>query len=303
MSSVGQLLSDTREQKKMSIQDVSAITKIRGYYLRALEEGRYNVFVSETHLRGFLRSYCRFLGIDENKIMALYRRERRIKEEPITGHIFTSKDKVKFVIVPKMILVPLIVLLVLGLLGYFFFQFKKVAKPPFLNVIEPQDNVVVNTNKILVKGQVEKGADLYVNSEKVKTIDNAGFFEVYVSLPISGVNKIKIQAESGFGFKSIVERTVVYEPTITPQLTISIRSVGKKAVDILLIRDGFEEQKTIEPGGEFTSSAMRECVLKTKDVSSVKLFVNNNEVKLADPGKDGFSVTKVIFEDGVVKII
>ena len=39
-------------------------TKIRGKYLRALEEERFELLPSETYVKGFLRTYADYLGLD-----------------------------------------------------------------------------------------------------------------------------------------------------------------------------------------------------------------------------------------------
>ena len=40
------------------------VTKIRGKYLRALEEERFDLLPSETYVKGFLRIYAEYLGLD-----------------------------------------------------------------------------------------------------------------------------------------------------------------------------------------------------------------------------------------------
>ena len=42
----------------------STATKIRGKYLRALEEERFELLPSHTYIKGFLRSYADYLGLD-----------------------------------------------------------------------------------------------------------------------------------------------------------------------------------------------------------------------------------------------
>src|SRR3954469_25328298 len=39
-------------------------TKIRGKYLRALEDEQFEVLPSETYVKGFLRTYAEYLGLD-----------------------------------------------------------------------------------------------------------------------------------------------------------------------------------------------------------------------------------------------
>src|SRR5205814_4144291 len=39
-------------------------TKIRGKYLRALEDEQFDVLPAETYVKGFLRTYAEYLGLD-----------------------------------------------------------------------------------------------------------------------------------------------------------------------------------------------------------------------------------------------
>src|SRR5260221_2620809 len=39
-------------------------TKIRGKYLRALEDEQFDVLPSDTYVKGFLRTYAEYLGLD-----------------------------------------------------------------------------------------------------------------------------------------------------------------------------------------------------------------------------------------------
>ena len=47
-----------------SSSDAEHGTKIRGKYLRALEEERFELLPSHTYIKGFLRSYADYLGLD-----------------------------------------------------------------------------------------------------------------------------------------------------------------------------------------------------------------------------------------------
>ena len=48
----------------MEIAQAEQTTKIRGKYLRALEEEQFDVLPSETYVKGFLRTYADYLGLD-----------------------------------------------------------------------------------------------------------------------------------------------------------------------------------------------------------------------------------------------
>ncbi|HZR17024.1 MAG TPA: helix-turn-helix domain-containing protein [Verrucomicrobiae bacterium] len=70
MSTVAEQLHQAREAKKLTVEQVAEITKIRGDHLRALEEGNFNVFSAPVYIRGFVRTYSTLLKLDVPRVMA-----------------------------------------------------------------------------------------------------------------------------------------------------------------------------------------------------------------------------------------
>jgi len=61
---IGNSLREARLRQGLEIPRIEAETKIRGKYLRALEEEQFEVLPGETYVKGFLRTYADFLGLD-----------------------------------------------------------------------------------------------------------------------------------------------------------------------------------------------------------------------------------------------
>lgn len=70
--SVGTLLRETREANGLTLRDLAAVTRIQSSMLLCLEEDRWEEFPAEVFARGFLRSYARELGLDENNVLDMY---------------------------------------------------------------------------------------------------------------------------------------------------------------------------------------------------------------------------------------
>lgn len=71
--SLGQLLRQAREEKNYKLEDVEQVLKIRKFILIGFEDGNFNVMeASPVQIRGFLRNYCNFLGLDEDIILNYY---------------------------------------------------------------------------------------------------------------------------------------------------------------------------------------------------------------------------------------
>ena len=63
MQKAGAYLKSIREDKGYTIQEISKATKLSCAVIRALEEGRIDN-VDPVYLKGFLKLYCRYLGLD-----------------------------------------------------------------------------------------------------------------------------------------------------------------------------------------------------------------------------------------------
>ncbi len=83
MSELGRLLAEARAAKKLSLAETEAVTRIRQKYLDALERGDYAALLRGVIARGFLRSYARFLGLDEADALRRYSQESGDASEEI----------------------------------------------------------------------------------------------------------------------------------------------------------------------------------------------------------------------------
>ena len=64
MFEIGNSLREARLRQQLEFPEAEHGTKIRSKYLRALEEERFEVLPSHTYVKGFLRSYAEYLGLD-----------------------------------------------------------------------------------------------------------------------------------------------------------------------------------------------------------------------------------------------
>jgi len=61
---IGNSLREARLRQGLDFPEIEQATKIRGKYLRALEEEQFEVLPAQTYVKGFLRSYADQLGLD-----------------------------------------------------------------------------------------------------------------------------------------------------------------------------------------------------------------------------------------------
>jgi cytoskeleton protein RodZ len=61
---IGNSLREARVRRGTDFAQAELATKIRGKYLRALEEEQFEMLPAETYVKGFLRTYAEYLGLD-----------------------------------------------------------------------------------------------------------------------------------------------------------------------------------------------------------------------------------------------
>jgi len=61
---IGNSLREARLRQGLDFSEIEQSTKIRGKYLRALEDEQFEVLPAQTYVKGFLRSYADYLGLD-----------------------------------------------------------------------------------------------------------------------------------------------------------------------------------------------------------------------------------------------
>jgi hypothetical protein len=61
---IGNSLREARLRQGLDFPEIEQGTKIRGKYLRALEDEQFDLLPAQTYVKGFLRSYAEYLGLD-----------------------------------------------------------------------------------------------------------------------------------------------------------------------------------------------------------------------------------------------
>lgn len=73
--SIGEELRQAREQLGASLLDVENETKIRTKYIIAMEKDDFDVLPGKVYVKGFLRTYARFLGLNGEALISQYKEQ------------------------------------------------------------------------------------------------------------------------------------------------------------------------------------------------------------------------------------
>lgn len=72
MQTIGERLEEARKRKGISVREAAETTKIRGDYLQKFEANTFEIDLPPLYIRGFLRSYARYLELDPERIVNDY---------------------------------------------------------------------------------------------------------------------------------------------------------------------------------------------------------------------------------------
>lgn len=129
MGTFGERLRREREKRGIGLDEIATATKISARNLRALEDEKFNQLPGGIFNRGFVRAYAKFLGIDEEEVVAQYiaasqdteeAREEKLKTELSKQEIRKDTDEEERAITlePKSQWGSIAVIVLLAVLAY-----------------------------------------------------------------------------------------------------------------------------------------------------------------------------------------
>ena len=113
----GEHLRREREMRGVSLDEISTATRISTRFLEALENEQWERLPGGAFNRGFIRSIARFLGIDEDALVAEYAYERK-DADVAPGSAGTTKQIPRNWRPAIVAIIVLIMLVVGGVLTY-----------------------------------------------------------------------------------------------------------------------------------------------------------------------------------------
>ena len=310
---LGEKMKKLRGDLRLSLPEVSKATKIQVKYLEYLEQGDYQKLPADVYVRGFLRSYARYLNIDEQAFIRQYDRERNIQEN--LGHEQPKDKKAtdfstsSLVITPRTLVMFLIVLSVGGAFFYLYREFRSFAAEPRLMILEPRDKSVFEASEVVIRGKTDKGARVSINNQPVFVAGEGEFSDKLILQP--GLNTVTVVAVNRFDKER--SETISLEAKYAmpqalpepaqpeaqdPETFKLILSVRTGSATVLVTSEGKEilnekiakgETREVEGKGELTISSDR------PELTLVQIGEKEPEALASRPGK---AETVVYTKDG-----
>jgi len=168
--SFGDYLKREREYRHITLDDVSKATRIRKYYLDAIERDEYKLLPGESYLKGFVRAYAKYIGIDpDDAILRLesYLKQYETKKTPVpVKQTFMFKSTGIYIIIAIAG-----IMVVIALAGIIKKEKKieikrEVKKTEVLKPIEPQETDQAEQRTVVPGEQKKEQLHLYIKAKE-----------------------------------------------------------------------------------------------------------------------------------------
>ncbi len=299
MITAGEVLKNKRESLGKNLNTVSTDTKIQRRFLEYIENDQYDKFDSEVFASGFIKIYSKYLGLDVEKLLAVYRRSNLQNGKKETNTSLLNKEKTKgakITVTPQLIAIVALIVFLLSVVGYIGFQIYKFQTPPQLTIFEPSDEFEAKEEKILVKGSTDAGSTVTVNGLPVE-LDPIGTFEKEITLN-EGVNSITVisKKNSNNSLESSQTLKVLYNLDTQEEITqeeivneykVVLKITGASAWIKLDIDGENKVAQILEPNTSQEFTVTNELTLVTGRISATTLEVNGEALEITSSQNSG----------------
>jgi cytoskeleton protein RodZ len=79
--SLGSLLRKSREERHIDLDEAFRVTRIRRHNLEALESEQWDKLPPQVFVKGFIKTYAEFLGLDKEMVLEYYKRSSCLEKE------------------------------------------------------------------------------------------------------------------------------------------------------------------------------------------------------------------------------
>lgn len=121
MKTVGEILRETRIRKAIDFDQIEKATRIRKKYLKALEKNDFGKIGQATTVKGFIKNYGEYLGLNSKSLLAIFRRDYAHDKggQVVLRGMAEPLNKRRFAWTPKKTIIAVIILVFLFFLIFF----------------------------------------------------------------------------------------------------------------------------------------------------------------------------------------
>lgn len=293
MLTPGQILQNRRKELKKSLSVVSQETRIQERFLKYIEADDYGKFDSGVFVNGFIKIYADYLGMDVDRMLALYRRasKQALQQKRVSSKRKPPINFRKFLTPVNAVIALVLGVIIVGVI-YLNIQFNKFQSAPEIEFVTPKNNSIIEEEKVTILGLVDENSDLFFEGVKLD-LDEDGSFEKEVAL-IEGQNTFSFEAvnRNNPDLKTVETIRVEYrkpeevkgeQAEEQPEQTIFqayLEIIGEDTWVQYIVDDTQRYAQVLTPGKTETFEIKESVEVVTGKPQSTKLYINNTLYEL-----------------------
>lgn len=219
IQTLAEVLVHARTMQERSLDEAAETLKISPLYLHALEVGDYASLPCFVYTRNFVKHYGKWLGLRVQPLLELFEQEwqlfSKVQSTQICPDQSTGVKKTDMWTVPRWLRFVGAFFVILLVLSYFGYELYDLRQPPKLVIETPQEELVIESQLVEIKGETEPEAVLTINDQTILSDTHGNFNEMIALQP--GLNIIEVAAKRKHSQENVLYRKVFV--TETPAFT------------------------------------------------------------------------------------
>ena len=284
---LGAFLRDHREQKGVSLADVSEATKISLPVLEAIEEDDHESMPAEAFCRGFYSMYADYLGLNQNKILERYtecnelthKAAKKQAKPPVKKSQRVSNYAEPHAISPGISIIFITVICLILITGICYYvgwnpidYIKTKLTPPQTAIEQQQSQPIPDTPAMTADEPVTEVVAPDTN-DRVSITKNESETVSPETLPLS-----ILSAPDDDNIEQLPETSPTEETTVAPyQLEMAVNNSGTLKVTL---DDGFVLDKHFAAGETLQWKVKKKIILDMPGTISGNLRLNGITIPL-----------------------
>jgi len=277
LSSLGEKLRREREARGVSLQEISAATRVNIKFLEALEKNDYSEYQAPVFITGFLRSYANHLGLDADRIVAEYE-SLNVEVRHDASRVVQIGDEQKPFPVGLAVVGGAVLLVLLVIFSNMSGEDNAAVAPPVKAGKQSEEKAVTEEEpkkeeKKEVKAEKDEPAkEVKKETKKEKAPEPAPEPKKEAVVPA-----VAVPAES------ISERTELRKRVDASKYRLAISVTEEEAWVLIVVDEEDVRDMFVRPGQKIVLNADKSFLFTTGNASSVRLELNGEPVSIKVP--------------------
>lgn len=246
----GTILKQHREAKGLSIRQVSVAIKMNPTMIQDIEEGNFDKLPQPVFLRGLVKTYCKYLNIDETEVLNSF--DSTTKYEKVSAKRANLEGIAKEVKTPtyvwlSRVFLPIFIITVLAATGTIIVLVTKKYDKEIKNITNPEVSEIHRVNEA---------------SETETSVDSTT-----TTAPTTQSSETSTTATNEI--QNLTDKKITQVITLEP--------LGRTMVQVK-IDDGENQKIVLRPDINKTFQAYNKIKLIIQDGGSVNIIYNNKDI-------------------------